>query len=551
MWTQAYDPAGSTLVSCFMAGIPVLALLLGIGFLRVGIHKIALAALSLALLVAIAAIGMPAGLAFRAAGYGMLFGLMPIGWIVLNMIFFYRMTVYSGSFTVLQDSIAGITPDRRIQILLIPFAFGAFFEGVGGFGAPVAISAAIMIGLGFSPMAAAVLSLIGNTAPVGFGSLGIPTITLAAVTGLDLQHLSAMIGRQLPVFAAITPFWLVWVFAGLRPMLSIWPAALTAGVSFAIPQFLISNYVGPTLVDTISALASLGGVVVLLRFWQPGEIWTNGALLGLPCADSSEPRTIRKHNASELARAWMPWLILTGVLFIWGFPATRAILDGIWTTTFPIAGLDRLVLKVPPAAARPLPEPAIWSFNILSMTGSGILAATFLSSIVERTSPVVLFKEYGKTFWSLKYSLLTISAMLGIGFTTRFAGMDTILGLGFAGTGALYPFFGTIIGWLGVALTGSDAASNALFGSLQRTTATNIGLSPILMSAANASGGVMGKMIDAQSIVVASTASDWTGHERSILRTVLPHSIALAALVAVLVLLQAHVYPFSLMVVAP
>jgi lactate permease len=460
---------------------------------------------------------------------------------------------------VLQDSIARITEDRRLQLLLIAFSFGAFFEGAAGFGTPVAVTAAILIGLGFSPLAASGLSLIANTAPVAYGALGSPIIALAAVTGLDLLQLSSMVGRQLPFFSVLVPFWLIWAFAGWRGMKEIWPAILVAGVSFAIPQFLVSNFHGPWLVDVVAAMVSMACLVLFLRIWRPAKIWTSPALKGgeadLGAAQlAGNPGNPghgarRVHDRRAVIVAWTPWMILTVFVFVWGVPEFKKLMDGVSVFRFPIEGLHNMVEKVPPVVAKPVKEGAVYSLNYLSATGTGILLSAIIAGLFMKFSPVGLVTMYWRTIVRVRYSLLTISAMLALGFLTRYSGTDATLGLAFAVAGVFYPFFGTMLGWLGVALTGSDTASNVLFGGLQRITAEQIGLSPVLMASANSSGGVMGKMIDAQSIVVASTATQWFGHEGDILRYVFFHSVALAALVGLLVTLQAYVWPFTLLVV--
>jgi lactate permease len=559
-WNQLYDPLGSILLSALVAALPVATMLAALAFFRVAAHFAAIAALAVAMVVAVLVFGMPAGVAARAAGLGVASGLFPIGWIVLNIIILYRLTVANGSFTRLQETIAGVTPDRRLQLLLIAFAFGAFFEGAAGFGTPVAVTGAVLIGLGFSPLAASGLSLIANTAPVAFGALGTPVIALAGVTGLDLMDLSSMIGRQLPFFSLLVPFWLIWAFAGFRGMREIWPAILVTGVSFAIPQFLVSNYIGPFLVDVIAALVSLAYLTGFLRFWRPERIWTSARLGGRAAtveeatAQGTGPRGAGGGAEAvafqgSVILAWMPWLILTVFVFLWGLGDVKAALNGLYNLAVPIEGLHRMTVKVPPVVAAPVPEGAVFAFNILSMTGTGILLAAVIGGLAMGFGPVALLRQYGRTLWVVRYSLLTIAAMLGLGYLTRYSGLDATMGLAFAGTGVLYPFFGTLLGWLGVALTGSDTASNVLFGGLQKITAQQIGLSPVLMAAANSSGGVMGKMIDAQSIVVASTATNWFGHEGEILRYVFFHSIALACLVGLLVTLQAYVPPFTGMVV--
>ncbi|AOY94245.1 lactate permease [Cupriavidus sp. USMAA2-4] len=557
MWSQVYDPLGNMALSTIAAGVPVAVLLAALAFFHLQAHLAAGLALVVGIVVASAVFGMPAAMAGKAAGLGIVSGLFPIGWIVLNIIFLHRLTTINGSFKVLQNSISGITEDRRLQLLLVAFSFGAFFEGAAGFGTPVAVTGAILIGLGFSPLAASGLALIANTAPVAYGALGAPIIGLASVTGLDLLQLSAMIGRQLPFFSVLVPFWLIWAFAGFRGMLAIWPAILVAGVSFAIPQFLVSNFHGPWLVDVIAALVSMGSLTLFLKVWKPREIWTSTKILGRqddskvdhPEAVAAEARAGAAAAGISVVKAWMPWVILTVFVFIWGVPEFKKMMDGLWQWKFAIPGLDKAVQKMPPVVAKPTAEGAVFAFNVLSMAGTGILASAVLGGLLMGYSVPRLFKEYFETIKLVRYSLLTICAMFGIGYLTRYSGLDATLGLAFAHTGVLYPLFGTLLGWLGVALTGSDTASNVLFGGLQKTTAEQLGLSPVLMAAANSSGGVMGKMIDAQSIVVASTATKWYGHEGDILRYVFFHSIALAILVGLFITLQAYVHPFTQLVI--
>ncbi len=551
MWQQIYNPLGSMWLSTLVASIPVAVMLIGLGFLHLKAHIAAGAGLLSALLIAVIAYGMPTEMAAKAAMLGGLVGLLPIGWIVLNIIFLHQLTEKNGSFKVLQNSIAGITEDRRLQLLLIAFAFGAFFEGAAGFGTPVAVTAAILIGLGFSPLAASGLSLIANTAPVAYGALGTPIITLAKVHGYDLMSISAMVGRQLPLFSLIVPFWLIWAFAGRRGMMQIWPALLVTGLSFAIPQFLVSNYIGPELVDVIAAMSSMTCLVLFLKVWKPKEIWRSTSLKN-HAEDEAREVVIQEKIAyprSEVVRAWMPWVILTVFVFIWGLPVVKDFLNTLFAPKFPIEGLHQMVEKVAPVVTKPTKEGAVYVFNLLSATGTGILLAAIIGGLAMKYNPWSLVKNYVTTFWLVRYSLLTIVLMLGLGTLTRYSGLDTTLGLAFAATGMFYPFFGTLMGWMGVALTGSDTASNVLFGGMQKVAAEQIGLSPNLMGAANSSGGVMGKMIDAQSIVVASTATRWFHHEGDILRYVFFHSIALACLVGIFVTMQAYVWPFTLMVI--
>jgi lactate permease len=552
MWNQIYNPLGSATLSTIAAAIPVVTLLVLIASGKVKAHIAAIIALIVANIITIAVYSMPANMSIRASLLGVVVGFFPIGWIVLNVIFLYRVTVETGRFELLKRAVGGVTEDRRLQLLLIAFAFGAFFEGASGFGTPVAITGAVLIGLGFSPLAASGLSLIANTAPVAYGALGTPIQGLASVTGLDPYILGAMVGRQLPFFSLLVPFWVVWAFAGWRGMMAVWPAILVTGVAFAVPQFVISNYINPWIVDIGASLISMGCLILFLKVWQPKELWLSPALRGNDesAATMSPVKTIDKTplTQSQLWSALLPWIIVCIVMLIWGNGAFKTWANSIFTWNYPVPELHNMINSVPPVAAKPTPQGAVFGFTYLSFTGTGMLIAAIISGLLMGFSPAKLIGEYGRTIKICAISLITISAMLAIGTLTRLSGVDATLGLAFAATGVLYPFFGTLLGWLGVALTGSDTASNVLFGNLQKITSEQLGLSPILMGAANSSGGVMGKMIDAQSIVVASTATNWYGHEGTILRYVFMHSIVLACLVGLLVMLQAYVYPFTEMV---
>ena len=560
-WPQNYDPLGNVFLSTLVAALPIVVMLGAIAWLEIKIHLAALLGLGVALAVALFAFHMPVDAALATAGYGAAYGLFPIGWIILNLIFLYQLTVDKGLFAVLRGSLAHLAPDPRVQLVLIAFSFGAFFEGAAGFGTPVAVTAAILMQLGFKPLQAAGLSLIANTAPVAYGALGTPIIALAGVTGLDVHTLSAMVGRQLPFFSLLVPFWVVWAFAGWRGMMGVWPACLTAGVSFAVPQFLVSNFHGPWLVDIIAAIVSMLAVVVLLKFWKPSDGWKPESVPGLefgvpsPAASAPEETTSPTQNTALVRRAWVPWILLSVLVFIWGVPQVKQQLDALSAPKFEMPRLHNTTVRTFPVVAKPTsdkptkPEEAVFKLNWLSATGTGILAAAILAGLYMGFSCSELLRVYRRTLWTVRFSLITIAGMLAVGYVTKYSGTDATLGLALAQTGSLYPFFGTLLGWLGVALTGSDTASNVLFGSLQKITAEQTGISPVLMCAANSSGGVMGKMVDAQSIVVASTATNWYGHEGSILRYVFFHSIALAALVGILVYLQAYVPPFTGMVV--
>jgi lactate permease len=542
-WPQNYDPTGRWWLSALLAALPVIALLGSLALLHMKAHYSALLGLATSLVCSIWIFGMPASLAAKTALLGAAYGLLPIGWIILNVIFMYQLTCEAGLFKVLQDSLTGITQDRRLQLLLIAFSFGAFFEGAAGFGTPVAVTAALLIGLGFRPLQASGLSLIANTAPVAYGAIGTPLIALQGVTGLDLLRLSAQAGRILPFFSILVPFWLVWAFAGFTGMIEVWPAVLVAGVFFAIPQFLMSNFHGPWLVDVVAAVVSLTALIGFLLMWRPKRIW------GFEHEGERAARGTLGHGRALVARAWVPWLVLSALVFAWGLPTVKTALEKLSAPKVPVAGLHLMIQRVPPVVRKPTTEAAVYSLNWLTATGSGILLAAMISGLIMGFTPWRMADVYWKTIVRVRFSLLTIAAMLSIGYLTRYSGLDAAMGLAFARTGVLYPFFGTMLGWLGVALTGSDTSSNVLFGSLQRISAEQIGVPPTLMAAANSCGGVMGKMIDAQSIVVASTATEWYGHEGEILRYVFFHSVALAVLVGIMVTLQAYVFPFTRLVI--
>ncbi|MCW5552969.1 MAG: L-lactate permease [Verrucomicrobiae bacterium] len=539
-WSQDYTPLGGIGLSALVAALPVVTLLGLLAFWHVRAQFAALAGLLVAGVIAVVVYQMPVPLALASAGYGAAFGLFPIGWIILNAIFIYRLSVESGQFAVLQHQVAGVSGDRRIQALLIAFGFGAFIEGAAGFGAPIAISGALMIGLGFRPLEAAKLALIGNTAPVAYGALGTPLLTLARITDLDLHDLSAMVGRQLPFFSIIVPFWLIWAQVGWRGMIAVWPACLVAGGSFALTQFLVSNFHGPWLVDIIGAFVSMGSLVLLMKFWQPTDTSAAPAPRDPPVNPANETPA-----AGSPAKAWLPWIFLSVFVFLWGLPVIKDLLNKLFAPALTVPWLHQAVLRVPPVTPHPEPENAVFLFNLLSSTGTALLLAGILAGVCLGLNPRRILNIYGHTLWRVRVSLLTIALMLALGFTTRYSGTDTTMGLAMTATGWFFPFFSPMIGWLGVALTGSDTSSNVLFGNLQKVTAEQLGLSPVLMAASNSSGGVMGKMIDAQSIVVASVATG--GHPDSpdagtILRAVFWHSLVLAILVGVLVMVQAYVW---------
>jgi lactate permease len=535
-WPQPLDPLGNPWLSTGVAAIPVVLLLGLVASGRMKVGFAALLALAAALGVALFAFRMPTPAALGAAAYGAAYGLFPIGWIVLNVMFLHALTVRSGLFQALKEQLLRLAPDPRVQVVLIAFCFGAFIEGAAGFGAPVAITAALLIQLGFSPIHASGLSLIANTAPVAFGSIGIPITTLAQVTDLDVLKLSAMAGRQLPVFSAIIPLWIVGAMDGWRGVRDVWPVAVVAGVSFALMQFLVSNFHGPWLVDSISALVSLGTVLWMLR---------RRRTTGNP--DSGPP--VATSGPSGWWRPWLPWGILTVTIFAWGTRPVKESLDRIAAPSFPVPGIHQQVMRTPPVVPVAKVEKVELRLNLLSATGTGILLAAVASGLWMGFSARRLLRIWWETLMAVRASLLTIAAMLALGNVTKLSGADATLGMALAKTGVFYPFFGTLLGWLGVALTGSDTASNVLFGSLQRITAEQLGISPYLMCAANSTGGVMGKMIDAQSIVVAGVSAQAHGEEGRILRFVFWHSLALAALISAWVAAQAYWPPLQATVV--
>lgn len=554
-WTQVYDPLNSAWLSPLVAGLPIIVLL-GLLVCEVSAPLAAMAGLGSALAVAIFVFKMPAAPALAAAAYGGCFGLLPIGWIVLWAVFLFHLTVRAGQFEIVKRSVAAISPDRRVQALLIAFSFGTFLEGAAGFGTPVAISAALMIGLGFSPLYAAGLALLANTSPVAFGALGTPIITLAKISGLDEMALSQMAGRQLPLFSLVIPAWIVALMSGWKGVKGCWPAVLVCGGSFAAIQFATSNFHGPGLVDVFGGVGSLVSLAVFLRFWQPKETWRFPDEPERPPPADQAPLT-----AASVAYAWTPWVVLSVMIFLWGWPCWKTMLnggpadapnclEGVSQIPVSVPYLDGLiyrtapVVEVPPGSDRAAkPEKAVYDVNWLSATGTGILVAAVISAFWLRIGWGAFFWQLGETLFRVRWALVTIACMLALAFTTKYSGADATLGLAFTRTGWLYPFFAPLLGWLGVALTGSDTSCNALFGSLQRITAEQLNLNPILIVASNSTGGVMGKMIDAQSIVVAAVATEQTGSEGTILRFVFLHSVVLACLIGLLTLVQAYLLP--------
>ncbi|MEN3335705.1 MAG: lactate permease [Blastocatellia bacterium] len=572
-WTQVYDPLGAWWLSTLVAALPVVVLLGLLAIFRVKPHWSALAGAITALVCASLVFGMPWRLSAASLAYGAAFGILKIAWIVIAAVFLYDVTVYTGQFEIMKSSVAHITEDRRLQALLIAFCFGALIEGAAGFGAPVAIAGAFLIGLGFKPFHAAALNLIANTAPVAWGAIGTPVHTLAAVSGLPETDLNAMLGRILPITAIIVPFWLVRAMVGWRETFEVLPAILVVGVTFAITQFVWSNFIDSNLVDIAGGVLSLVATTVFLRFWKPKRIWRfadestddqlprapagvagdeektadPGPLQALTDTHSAAPAVERPYTAREIVRAWMPFVILTLFVLLWGLPIIKTTMNR-WTTPaferggWEVPALHGAVTRAAPVVAKPQPEAAKFDFNWLSATGTGCFLAALVAGFLLGLAPVELAKIFWRTLVRMRFAVLAIAFMLGLGFVTRYSGMDAVMGLAFTRTGVLFPFFGTFLGWLGVALTGSDTSSNALFGGLQRITAEQLGLSLVLMCAANSAGGVMGKMIDAQSIVVATAATNQVGNEGLIFRFVLWHSIALAAIVGLIVMAYAYIF---------
>jgi len=547
-WTQVYDPFGHWWLSTLVAAIPILVLLTLLAGFRVRPHLCAMAGAAAAIIIAIVAFGMPPRLAVISFLYGGAFGFLKIVWIVIAAVFLYDISVDTGQFEIMKQSIAAITPDRRLQVLLVAFAFGAFLEGAAGFGAPVAIAGAFMIGLGFRPFQAAVLNLIANTAPVAWGAIGTPVHTLAAVTALPESDLSAMVGRILPWTALIVPFWLVRTFVSWSETFEVFPAILVVGISFAGMQYFWSNHVDSNLVDIAAGIASIIATLLFLRVWQPKRIWRFEDERGEDAAKVERGEFAVVHTPGQLAKAWMPFALLSMFVLLWGLPTIKTAMGKYTTPAFKTGGwavpyLHQAVFRAQPVVMKPAAENAKFDFNWLTATGTGCFFAAVIAGLLLGLKPGRIFKIFGGTIYRLRFAIIAMACMLGLGYVTRYSGMDAVLGLAFTRTKWFFPFFGAYIGWLGVALTGSDTASNALFGGLQRITAQQLNLSPILMCATNSAGGVMGKMIDAQSICIATAATNQVGNEGSIFRFVFWHSVALAAIIGVIVMLYAYVFP--------
>jgi lactate permease len=557
-WIQTYDPLGSPWLSTGAAALPIVLLLAALGILEWRAHRAALLGLVAALSVSMFVFGMPVRSALATAVYGAAYGFLPIGWIVLAAVFLYSLTVETGQFEVLRSSVGRLSSDRRIQALLVAFAFGAFIEGASGFGTPVAICSALLIGLGFTPLYAAGLSLIANTAPVAFGAIGTPILTLGAVTGIPAKTLGMMAGRQLPFVSLIVPAWLVVTMSGWRGLRGVWPAVVVCGGTFAVVQFAWSNYVGVELVDIAGGLATIGALTLFCRAWRPKDRWQSA---DVAVAYSDETRLAQGPRPGEVRRAWVPWVFLSVAVIVWGLPATKTALTGpVLAPTWNVPGLHKMIFRdypvvtaridaariADPAYANAHAEAAAFTLNWASATGTAIMLAAIASALFLRVSFAQFVTVALATLRRMASPLATIMLMMALGFVTRYGGTDATLGLAFTRTGWLYPFFGTLLGWLGVALTGSDTSSNVLFGSLQKITAQQLGFNPVLVCTANSTGGVMGKMIDAQSIVVSTASTGQTGQEGRILRFVFWHSVALAMIMGAIVMLQAYVFPWMI-----
>jgi lactate permease len=535
-WAQNSDPLGNVVLSTIAAAVPVITLFFFLAVRRTPAWLAAIYGFVAAVAVALLVYRMPPGMVAGAVATGMTFGWFRIAWILVATVFVYDISVESGKFELIKQSISGISTDRRLQALLIAFAFGSLLEGAGGGGAPVAVSAAMMMGLGFPPFETALMCLIGNSVPVAFGGLGNPVRTLVAVTGLPEADFSAMLGRILPLTVLVIPFWMVRIMCSTRATLQVWPGLLACGAIFAGIQYFWANYMGPSLASVTAAIGTLIALALYLRLvWHPKDIWhfPNEAVV---------KKSTTKFTVGKLVMAWSPYLLLTFFVVIWGLSPVVKALDVVsWQP--PVPGLHNMVLRMPPVVPQPRPEPAILDISWLSTPGTGVFIAGLIAGPLVGLSFRKTLHVFWMSMWKLRLSLLSIMAMLAVGYITRYCGMDVTLGVALANTGALFPFFGTLIGWIGVALSGTDAGSNALFGSFQAITATKLGLSPILMGAANSAGGVMGKMIATQSLVIACAATGQEGKEGLLFRAILKHSLLGAIIVGLIAMFFAYVIP--------
>jgi len=543
-WNQIYDPLGNSVTSTLIAAIPIVLLLLMIATNKVKAYWASLIALVLTFLISVYVFSMPAAMAAKSAAYGAVSGFFTIGWIVLNVIFLYNLTKEKGLFQVFQHSLGRVTPDRRLQILLIPFCFGSFFEGAAGFGTPVAVCCAMLMGLGFSPLTSAAMALLANTAVVAFGALGAPINALATSTGIDAITLGKAIGMQSVPFSLFIPFFMLWVFCGWKKMMEVWPAIVVAAVSFTIPQFLISWYSNPYIVDVASGGVSLASLVLFLRVWKPRTILTDPAMRfhddSHDAVKAPEPLA-QMPTGKQVFDAWVPWLILCVLLAFWATPFWKALGNSWFDPVYHVPGLDKMVMAVPPVVAKPALQSAAFSFTLLTYSGTGVLVSGLLAGLIMGFSPLALIQRWFKTIYLVRYALLTIILMVSLATLTGSSGIQGTLGLAFAATASLYPFFGALLGWLGVAATGSDTNANLLFGGLQVVTSHQLNLNPVLMAAANSTGGCMGKPISIATLSIAVAATGWTGSEGKILRFVFPSAIFLVILAGIVVMLQANV----------
>jgi lactate permease len=530
-WTMNVDPLGNLALSALVAAVPIIFLFIALTVLKMKGHWAAIVATTLAVSVAAVVYGMPAQLAGLSVVYGAMFGLFPVCWIVITALFIYNMSVKTGQFEVIKNSLATISDDRRMQALLIAFSFGAFIEGAAGFGTPVAITAAMLAGLGFNPLYAAGLCLLANTAPVAFGAIGIPIVVGASVSGVDLMAFSQMVGRTLPFLSVFVPLYLVVLMAGWKKGMEVWPACMVSGGSFAIVQFLSSNYIGPLLPDILSSIASIICTVIFLRYWHPKESWR------FPEEPKSEGRAELQYTGGQVFRAWAPFILLSIFVAAWGIKPVQTAMNEIFLFKLPIHGLDNMVIDHVGKA-----KPAVYTFNGLSAAGTAILLAWCFSIPVMGASVRTALEVAGNTLKQLRWPIVTISTILGFAYIMNYSGMAITLGYAFASTGWLFPFFSAFLGWLGVFMTGSDTSTNALFGKLQAVTAEQLGINPLVTLNANTSGGVCGKMISPQSISVATAATDMVGKESEIFRFTLKHSLILTTIIGIISMLYAYVF---------